>query len=158
MTLRVRLLAMLLGVVLAGGGALVASRITDGGDASARIRELSDAARTNPFSPVVSGQPDLPREIPGYASCDRAGRGCAFVEMTLARYARIVGDDPALYVHDDPDVRPCPRPEGPEEGEGQPPCRELPKNVTVVLSLEASAAEAFVERFGCGEPVVDPCR
>ncbi len=157
MTLRIRLLAILVGVVLAGAGALVATRITEE-EGSVRIREISDAAQTNPFSPLVSGQPDVARAIPGYERCLRPGPRCAFVEMTLARYARIVGDDPELYVHDDPDMRPCPRPEGPEEAPGEAPCRELPKHLTVVLSMREGAAQAFLERYGCGEPVVNPCR
>ncbi len=158
MTLRVRLLAVLVGLVLSGAGVLVATRVTGGGDGSVRIRDLSDVGRTNPFSPIVSGQPDVPRAIPGYEACRRPGPGCAFVEMTLARYARLVGEDPALYVHEDSDMRPCPRPEGPEEAPGEAPCRELPKNLTVVLYMREPAAQAFLEQHGCGEPVVDPCR
>ena len=158
MTLRVRLLAMLVGLAIAGGGVLIADRLVEDDETSRRGGDIAALAGSSPFSPVVSGQPQLPREIPGFETCMHPGPECAFVELTLERYAEIVGADPELYVHIDPDVAPCPRPEGPEEGIGEAPCRERPENLTVVLSLQPDAARAFIETYGCGRPVVDPCR
>lgn len=157
MTRRARVLAVLVGLTLAAGGTLAAVRLLGEDEGPRQAGDVVDGRRLTLFSPEVSGQPRVPRALPGYEPCPHPGPGCGLVELTIARYAALVGASSRDYSHDVEANPSCPRPEGPEEGAEGGTCDERPENVTVTLVMRDADARRFIAEQGCGEPVIDPC-
>ncbi len=150
-SVKIRALAVLIGVALAMGVAIGAIKLQE------------DGTNVRLAQPKIEGGLErllarLPISLPGYGSCPRLADGCAPVEMTLKRYAELRGEDPMEYVQNSPTVpRWCPRPEGAEERTPALPCEEHPASVTVVVYMPVDDARAFIQEHECGRPVSDPC-